>query len=129
MSNMEKLGRRERQIVEAVYRRGAASVNEVLAELPDPPSYSAVRAFLRILEEKGYLTHTQDGAKYIYHPATNRPPLAREALARVIETFFGGRPEQVVAALLTDDERKISEEDLEHLSALIEQARQKGKGD
>src|ERR1044071_5579894 len=112
-----KLHRRERQILEAVYRLRYASVNDVLALLPDPPSCSAVRAFLRILEEKGYLTHTQDGAKYIYHPATNRPPVAREALTRLVETFFGGRPEQVVAALLTDDERKISEEDLEHLSA------------
>jgi BlaI family transcriptional regulator, penicillinase repressor len=127
MSGMEKLGRRERQIVEAVYRRGAASVNDVRAELSDPPSYSGVRAFLRILEEKGYLTHTQDGAKYIYHPAAARPPMAREALSKLVETFFGGRPEQVVAALLTDDERRLSEEDLDRLSVLIEEARQKGK--
>jgi BlaI family transcriptional regulator, penicillinase repressor len=122
----EKLSRRERQILEAVYRRGAASVGDVLAELPDPPSYSAIRAFLGILEEKGYLIHTQEGAKYIYHPTAPRPSVAQEALSRLVETFFGGRPEQVVAALLTDEERKISDEDLERLSALIAEARQRG---
>jgi BlaI family transcriptional regulator, penicillinase repressor len=123
----EKLHRRERQILEAVYRRGAASVNDVLAELPDPPSYSAVRTFLRILEEKGHLTHTQEGAKYIYHPTKPRPPVAREALYKLMETFFGGRPEQIVNTLLTDEERKLSEEDLDRLSALIAEARQRGK--
>ena len=122
----EKLSRRERQIVEAIYRRGAASVTEVLQELPDPPSYSAIRAFLRILEDKGHVTHTQDGAKYIYHPANPRTPVAREALSKLVETFFGGKPEQVVAALLTDDERKLTDDDLERLSAMIAEARQKG---
>lgn len=123
----EKLGRRERQILEAVYRRGAASVNEVLAELPDPPSYSAVRTFLRILEEKGHLTHTQQGAKYVYHPTKPRPPVAREALYKLMDTFFGGRPEQIVNTLLTDEEFKLSEEDLERLSAMIAQAQQRGE--
>ena len=123
----DKLGRRERQILEAVYRRGAASVNDVLAELPDPPSYSAVRTFLRILEEKGHLTHTQEGAKYIYHPTKPRPPVAREALYKLMETFFGGRPEQLVNTLLTDEQRRLSDEDLERLSAMIAEARQRGK--
>jgi predicted transcriptional regulator len=122
----EKLGRRERQILEALYRRGSGSVNDVLAELPDPPSYSAVRAFLRILEEKGHVTHTQDGAKYVYHPTKPRSPVAREALYSLMETFFGGRPEQIVNTLLTDEERKLSDEDLERLSAMIAGARQKG---
>ena len=122
----EKLGRRERQILEALYRRGSASVNDVLAELPDPPSYSAVRTFLRILEEKGLVTHTQDGPKYIYQPTKPRPPVAREALYKLMETFFGGRPEQIVSTLLTDEERKLSEDDLERLSAMIAEARQKG---
>jgi BlaI family penicillinase repressor len=122
----EQLGRRERQILEAVYRLGAASVNDVLADLPDPPSYSAVRTFLRILEEKGHLTHTQDGAKYVYHPTKPRPPVAREALYKLMETFFGGRPEQIVNTLLTDEERQLSEEDLERLSAMIAEARQRG---
>jgi len=122
----EKLGRRERQILEAVYRLGSASVNDVLAQLPDPPSYSAIRTFLRILEEKGHLAHTQDGARYVYHPTKPRPPVAREALYKLMETFFAGRPEQIVSALLTDEERKLSPEDLERLSAMIEQARRKG---
>lgn len=122
----ETLGRRERQILEALYRRGEGSVNDVLAELPDPPSYSAVRAFLRILEEKGHVTHTQDGARYLYRPAHPRPSVAKEALSRVVETFFGGHPEQVVAALLTDDERRLTDDELARLSALIEQARRKG---
>ena len=123
----EQLGRRERQILEAVYRCGPASVNDVLAELPDPPSYSAVRTFLRILEEKGHLSHTQEGAKYVYHPTKPRPPVAREALYKLMETFFGGRPEQIVNTLLTDAEFKLSEEDLERLSAMIAQARQGGQ--
>lgn len=123
----EQLGRRERQILEAVYRLGAASVNDVLAELADPPSYSAVRTFLRILEEKGHLTHTQDGAKYVYHPTKPRPPVAREALYKLMETFFGGKPEQIVNTLLTDEERKLSDADLDRLSAMIEEARKKGQ--
>ena len=127
MNFPDKLGRRERQILEAVYRRGTASVNDVLAELPDPPSYSAVRTFLRILEEKGHVTHTQAGAKYVYQPTRPRPPVAREALYRLIETFFSGRPEQVVSTLLTDEERKLSEEDLDRLAAMIAEARRKGK--
>lgn len=123
-----KLHRRERQILEAVYRLGSASVNDVLALLPDPPSYSAVRTFLRILEEKGYLTHTQEGAKYIYQPTKPRPPVAREALYQLIETFFAGHPEQVVSTLLTDEERQLSAQELDRLSAMIEQARQRGNG-
>src|SRR5258708_6193880 len=122
----DKLGRRERQIPEAVYRRGSASVNDVLAELPDPPSYSAVRTFLRILEEKGHVTHIQAGAKYVYYPTKPRLPVAREALYKLMETFFGGRPEQIVSTLLTDEERKLSDEDLERLSAMIAEARQRG---
>lgn len=123
----EKLGRRERQILEAVYRLGAASASDIISELPDPPSNSAVRTFLRILEEKGHVTHTQDGARYIYHPTKPRPPVAREALYKLMETFFGGQPEQIVNALLTDEERKLSSEDIEKLSAMIAEAQQRGK--
>jgi predicted transcriptional regulator len=122
----EKLGRRERQILEAVYRLEAASVNDVLAALPDPPGYTAVRTFLRILEEKGHLTHTQEGARYIYRPTKPRPPVAREALFKLMETFFGGRPEQIVNTLLNDEERKLSREDLDRLSEMISEARERG---
>ena len=123
MSFTEQLGRRERQILEALYRRGSATVGEVLAELPGPPSYSAVRTFLRILESKGHVTHTQDGARYVYHPTTPRPPVAREALQRLVETFFGGRPEQLVSTLLSDNERKLTEAELDRLAEMIEVAR------
>ncbi len=126
MGYSEKLGRRERQILEAVYRLEAASVSDVLAELPDPPGYTAVRTFLRILEEKGHLTHTQDGARYIYHPTKPRPPVAREALFKLMETFFGGQPEQIVNTLLNDEERKLSREDLDRLSEMISEARERG---
>ena len=122
----DKLGRRERQILEAVYRLEAASVSDVLAELPDPPGYTAVRTCLRILEEKGHLTHTQEGARYIYHPTKPRPPVAREALFKLMETFFGGRPEQIVNTLLNDEERRLSAEDLDRLSAMIAEARKRG---
>jgi predicted transcriptional regulator len=122
----EKLGRRERQILEALYRLGSGSVNDVLAELPDPPSYSAVRTFLRILEAKGHAKHTQDGARYVYHPTMPRTPVAREALYKLMETFFGGRPEQIVNTLLTDEQRKLSDEDLDRLSAMIAEARNRG---
>lgn len=122
----DKLGRRERQILEALYRRGSGSVNDVLAELPDPPSYSAVRTFLRILESKGHATHTQDGAKYVYHPTKPHTPVAREALYKLMETFFGGQPEQIVSTLLTDEQRKLSDEDLDRLSAMIAEARERG---
>lgn len=122
----ETLGRRERQILEALYRRGSASVNDVIAELPDPPGYSAVRTFLRILEEKGHVAHTQDGAKYIYHPTKPRTPVAREALYKLMETFFGGHPEQLVNTLLTDEQRRLTDEDLDRLSAMIAEARKRG---
>ena len=84
-----------------------------------------MRTFLRILEEKGHVTHTQDGAKYIYHPSKPRPPVAREALYKLMETFFGGRPEQIVNTLLTDEERKLSDEDMDRLAAMIAEARRK----
>jgi BlaI family penicillinase repressor len=122
----EKLGRRERQILEALYKRGSASVTDVMAELPDPPSYSAVRTFLRILEEKGYAAHVQDGAKYVYHPTKSRAPVARQALFNLMETFFGGRPEQIVNTLLNDEERKLSDAELDRLSTMIAEARQRG---
>ena len=81
---------------------------------------------MRILEEKGYLTHTQDGAKYVYRPAQPRPPVAQEALSRLMTTFFSGNPEQVVAALLSDEERQVTDEELDRMTALIEAARQRG---
>jgi predicted transcriptional regulator len=94
------LARRERQIMEVVYRLGQASVADVLAQLPDPPSYSAVRAMMRLLEEKGHLRHKQQGARYVYLPIQSRETARRSALKHLVRTFFDGSAENAVAALL-----------------------------
>jgi predicted transcriptional regulator len=122
----DPLSRRERQIMEIIYRRGRATAVEVLAELPDPPTKTAVRTLLRILEEKGHLTHTQEGLAYVYLPTRPREQAARSALHRVLQTFFDGSLVNAVAAQL-GDAGDLSAEDLERLAALIRQARKKGK--
>jgi predicted transcriptional regulator len=121
------LGRRERQIAEVVYRLGRATVSEVLAELPDPPSYSAVRAMLRILEAKGHLKHQQEGQRYVYLPASRRDQTSRSALQHLVRTFFDGSTERAVAALLEGADTRLSNEDLERLSKLIHKARKQGR--
>ena len=119
-----KLSRRERQIMDIIYQHGQASVADVLENLPDAPSYSTVRALLRILEEKGHLTHQKDGPRYIYRPTQPRHQVGRSALKQVVQTFFDKSIEQTVAALVSDTE--VSEEELERLSQLIEQAKKGG---
>jgi predicted transcriptional regulator len=121
------LGRRERQIVEVVYRLGRATVSEVLGELPDPPSYSAVRAMLRILESKGHLKHRQEGQRYVYLPALRRDQARRSALHHLVRTFFDGSAERALAALLEDADTRLTPEDLERLSQLIHKARKQGR--
>jgi BlaI family transcriptional regulator, penicillinase repressor len=121
------LGRRERQIVEVVYRLGRASVTDVLENLPDPPSYSAVRAMLRILETKGHLKHEQDGPRYVYLPAVRREKASRSALHHLVRTFFEGSTGDAVAALLEDADASLSEEEIERLSKLIRKARRQGR--
>jgi predicted transcriptional regulator len=122
-----ELSRRERQIMEIIYARGEASAAQVLEELPDPPSYSAVRALLAILVQKGQLKHrAEQGRRYIYAPTRRRSKAGRSALVRVLETFYEGSLEKAVAALLQADS-KLSAEELERLSELIEQARQEGR--
>jgi predicted transcriptional regulator len=120
------LSRRERQIMDAIYRRGRATAAEVLEDLPDPPSYSAVRAMLRLLEEKGHLRHEQDGPRYVFLPIVNRDRARRSALTHVVRTFFDGSPTEAVAALLNDG-GKLSEAELDRLSAMIDQAREEGR--
>jgi predicted transcriptional regulator len=122
-----QLGRRERQIMDVVYRRGQASVTEVLAELPDPPTYSAVRGMLRLLEDKGYLRHEQEGLKYVYLPAEDTHQVRASALKHMVKTFFGGSPEQAVAALLEMSDSKLSSKDKQYLSQLIRKAQQEGR--
>lgn len=118
---LAELSRRERQIMEIVYRRGRATAAEVLDEIPDPPTYSAVRAALRLLEEKGRLAHEMDGKRYVYVPTTPRSRARTTALKDVVRNFFGGSAEQVVNALL--EEQKPGAAELDRLARLIEQAR------
>ena len=119
-----KLSRRERQIMDIVYRRGRVSVADVLEDLPDPPTYSTVRALLGILEEKGYLTHKKDGKRYIYRPTQPRHLAGRSALKQIFQTFFDKSIENTVMTLISDAD--LSDEELDRLSQLIEQAK---KGD
>lgn len=129
MSNEKhlQLGRRERQIMDVIYRRGRASVTEVLAELTDPPSYSAVRGMLGLLEDKGYLRHEQEGLKYVYLPADDTRQVRANALKHMVKTFFGGSPEQAVAALLEMSDSTLSSKDKQYLSQLIKKAQQEGR--
>jgi len=121
-----QLSRRERQIMEVIYTRGRATAAEVLKSLPDPPSYSAVRAMLRILEGKGHLVHESDGPRYVFLPTTPREQARETALRGMIQTFFGGSPENAVAALLDLDD-ELDAEALERLAELIAEARKEGR--
>jgi BlaI family penicillinase repressor len=121
------LSRRERQIMDAVYRLGQATAADVLENMPDPPGYSAVRAMLRLLEEKGYLKHDQDGPRYVYLPTLSRDKARESALKQLVQTFFDNSTEQTVAALLDMSKSKMSGEELERLSKLIEKARKEGR--
>jgi predicted transcriptional regulator len=122
----ESLTRRERQIMDILHRRGRATAHEVLEDLADPPSYSAVRALLRLLEEGGHVKHVQDGMRYVYSPVATRGDARRSALAHVVHTFFSGSVEQTVAALVESKQSKLSREELDRLAALIERAKKEG---
>lgn len=121
------LTRRERQIMDAVYTRGQASAAAVHQALPDRPSYSAVRALMRILEEKGHLRHRSQGNRYIYLPTRSRRRASRSAARRLLRTFFDGSAERAVAALLEACDTRLTEEELDRLSQLIEQVRKEGR--
>jgi predicted transcriptional regulator len=121
------LGRREQQIMEAVYGLGQASVSEVLEALPDPPSYSAVRAILNNLEEKGHLRRVKSGKKFLYQPTVARKNAQRSVLRRLVSTFFNGSTAQAAASLLEMDADKLSEEELDRLSDVIAEARKRGR--
>jgi BlaI family transcriptional regulator, penicillinase repressor len=121
-----QLSRRERQIMDVIYRRGRATAAEVLEDLPDPPGYSAVRALLRLLEEKGHVRHEQDGPRYVFLPTVNRDRASKSALTHVVRTFFDGSASDAVAALL-DGDAKLDAAELDRLSAMIEHARKEGR--
>lgn len=127
VENHLQLGRRERQIMDVIYRKGKASVAEVRAEIPDPPSYSAVRAMLGFLEDKGYLQHEQQGLKYVYLPVQDTRKVRDSALKHMVKTFFGGSPEQAMAALLEMSDSRLSAKDKQYLSQLIKKAQQEGR--
>jgi predicted transcriptional regulator len=120
------LSRRERQIIDILYAQSRATAAEVQAALPDPPSYSAVRAMLRILEEKGHVKHEQDGPRYVYVPTVARDNAKRSALRHMLQTFFDGSAEQAISALLDDSSTRLSDRELDRLARMIDQARRTG---
>lgn len=121
------LSRRERQIMDVLHARGQATAAEVLADLPDPPSYSAVRALLRILEEKGHVKHHREGARYVYLARVSKETASKSALRRVVSTFFQGSVTQAMAALLESSDAEISDAELEKMQQIIKQAKKEGR--
>ncbi len=127
MSKIPHLSRRERQIMDIVYEVGEVSSADVHERLEDPPSYSAVRATLRILEEKGHLSHKQAGQKYLFVPTVSAKEARESALRRIVRTFFGGSPESAMAALLDLDEDALDPDALKRLADLITESRKQGR--
>ena len=124
---LNSLGRRERQIMEIVFRRGRATAAEVLAELPDPPTYTSVRGMLRWLEEKGHLRHERDGLRYVYLPTADKSLARNSALRNLVKTFFDGSPAAAVTALLDLPDTKLSPKDRQRLADMIRKAREEGR--
>lgn len=127
MKGQKNLSRRERQIMDIIYELKKASVTQVLERIPNPPSYSAIRALLRVLEGKGHLTHRQEGPRYIYYPTLSREEARQSALKHIMKTFFDNSTEDIVSALLSISEDKLSEMDYKRLSKLIEKAHKEGR--
>jgi predicted transcriptional regulator len=120
------LTRRERQIMDVLYRAGRATAAEVMAALPGEPNYSTVRTQLRVLEEKGHVQHEEEGLRYVYAPAVPRHAARKSALKHLVETFFDGSAEQVVAAVLGGEASRLSDEDLKRIAELVAEARKEG---
>jgi len=120
------LSRRERQIMDILYRRGRAAAGEVMADLPGEPSYSTVRTQLRVLEEKGHVVHEEDGPRYVYAPAVPRRAARKSALRHLVNTFFDGSAEQVVAAVLGGEAARLTDADLDRIARLVAKARKEG---
>jgi predicted transcriptional regulator len=127
MSAPGGLSRRERQIMDILYQRGKASASEVREAMADAPSYSAVRAMLRVLEEKGHVRHQEEGLKYVYVPVVAREKAKRSAVKHMLDTFFAGSPEQIVAALLDVSSSRLTREELDRMAEMIEKAKREGK--
>jgi predicted transcriptional regulator len=127
MSGPASLSRRERQIMDILYRQGRASASEVRQSMADAPSYSAVRAMLRVLEEKGHVKHVEAGLKYVYLPTVTQEKAKRSAVKHLLDTFFQGAPDQIVATLLDVSSTRLTGGELERMAAMIEKARKEGK--
>jgi BlaI family penicillinase repressor len=121
------LSRRERQIMDVIYKRGRATAADVLENMPSAPSYSAVRAMLRLLEDKGFVRHEQDGPRYVYLPTLSRDKARKSAMRQLLQTFFDDSAEQAVAALIDMSRPKMSDAELDRLSRLIDEARKEGR--
>ncbi len=121
------LSRRERQVMDILHRRTGATVAEIMADLPDPPTYSAVRSVLRILGEKALIKHREDGPRYVYYPAESTETAREDVLAHVVRTYFGDSPEQAVTALLRMSDIDLSDAEIKRLRASIRRARQTGR--
>ncbi len=122
-----ELSRRERQIMDVLFREGEASVAEVIERIPDPPSYSAVRATLRILEDKGHVSHREDGPRYVYTPAVERERARTAALDHLVDTFFDGSTEEALVALLRKSDMALSDEQIQRLAREIRRAGREGR--
>jgi predicted transcriptional regulator len=120
------LSRRERQIMDILFRRGRAAAADVMAELPNEPSYSTVRTQLRVLEQKGHVRHEDDGVRFVYMPVVTRHAARKSALRHLVDTFFDGSPEKAVAALLGGESAKLSAGQLDRMASLIDKARKDG---
>lgn len=127
MKFLKNLSRRERQIMDIVYEMNEATVAQVLELIPDPPSYSSIRALLRVLEDKGHLKHTQQGPRYIYSPTLPRKEASHNALKHILKTFFDNSTEDIVAALLNISEEDLSEEEYKRLFKMIKKAQTEGR--
>jgi BlaI family transcriptional regulator, penicillinase repressor len=121
------LARRERQIMDVIFQMGEATVGEVLARLPDPPSYSSVRTIIRKIEAKGLLTHRQDGKRYVYRAKQSRETASRTALQKLMDVFFSGSAPDTVAAIMDVSAKTLDPKDLDRISKIIEQARKEGQ--
>ncbi|MBS0472235.1 MAG: BlaI/MecI/CopY family transcriptional regulator [Proteobacteria bacterium] len=119
--------RREREIMDALYKLGKATAAQILEQIPDPPTYTAIRTQLTILEKKGHVRHKSDGTRYIYEPSVAREQMGRRAIDSLLSTFFDNSVERAVAALITRDDADISADELESLSRLIEKAKREGR--
>ncbi|HYH10039.1 MAG TPA: BlaI/MecI/CopY family transcriptional regulator [Thermoanaerobaculia bacterium] len=127
MLKLQHLSRREREMMNIIFARGKATASEVMEAMGEPPSYSAVRATLRVLEQKGHLKHQHDGARYVYIPTVNRDKARVSALDQLLTTFFDGSAANVVATLIERQKGKLSDEELDQLAGMIEQARKEGR--